>query len=63
MNSSALAIRATSIIRARGIAGSESAMFSWMVRLNSRFSCSTTPMCRRSQAGSTWARSIPSIST
>ena len=36
---------------ARGMAGLAKAMLSWMVRLNSRFSCSTTPMLARSQAG------------
>ena len=44
-------------------AGSASAMLSRTVRLNSTFSCSTTPIWRRSQAMSTIARSTPSTST
>src|SRR5271170_4090992 len=39
------------------------AMFSCTVRLKSRLSCRTTPMCRRSQAGSIWLRSAPSSKT
>ena len=38
-------------------------MFSRTERLNRTFSCSTTPIWRRSQAGSSTARSMPSIST
>ena len=38
--------------RSIGIAGSASAMFSRTERLNSTFSCSTTPIWRRSHAGS-----------
>ena len=48
---------------ARGIADWAKAMFSCTVRLNSRLSCRTTPMCRRSQAGSTWLKSAPSNRT
>ena len=46
-----------------GAAGLASAMFSRIERLNSRFSCSTTPIWRRSHAGSIWARSVPSTVT
>src|SRR4051812_38469809 len=45
--------------RSIGMAGSTSAMLSRIDRLNSTFSCSTTPVCRRSQAASTMARSTP----
>ena len=38
-----------------GMAGSASAILSRTDRLNSTFSCSTTPNCRRSQAASTIA--------
>ena len=43
--------------------GSASAMLSRTVALSSTFSCSTTPICRRSQAGSITAVSTPSTST
>ena len=46
-----------------GILGSTSAIFSRTVRLNKKFSCKTTPTCRRNQSGSTMAKSTPSIST
>ncbi len=46
MNSCAPASLAASITFSIGMAGLASAMFSRMVRLNSRFSCSTTPIWR-----------------
>ena len=51
------------ITRSMGMAGSASAMFSRTERLNSTFSCRTTPIWRRSHAGSAMARSMPSIRT
>src|SRR5881227_744574 len=55
MNSCAPASWAAAITRSIGMVLSTSAMFSRTERLNRMFSCSTTPICRRSQAGSTGA--------
>ena len=55
MNSCAPASLAAAMTRSIGIAGSASAMLSRTERLNSTFSCSTTPIWRRSQDGSTMA--------
>jgi hypothetical protein len=63
MNLCAPARLAATIIRSIGIDGSASAMFSRTEQLNSTFSCSTTPIWRRSHAGSANARSMPSIIT
>src|SRR4051794_26224640 len=63
MNSCAPARRAAAMTRSIGMAGSASAILSRTERLNSTFSCRTTPTWRRSQAGSAMARSIPSTST
>src|SRR5438132_14071632 len=46
-----------------GMPGSARAILSRTDRLNKKFSCKTTPTCRRSQVGSTWAISMPSINT
>ena len=54
---------AAAMTRSIGMAGSASAIFSRTERLNSTFSCRTTPIWRRSQAGSTMARSMPSTRT
>ena len=53
MNSCAPASFAAAMTRSIGIAGSASAILSRIERLNSMFSCRTTPICRRSHAVST----------
>ena len=53
MKSCAPASLAAAITRSIGMPGSASAMLSRIERLNSTFSCSTTPIWRRSQATST----------
>jgi hypothetical protein len=63
MNSCAPASLAAAMTRSIGSAGSASAMLSRTERLNSMFSCSTTPIWRRSHDGSSTAASMPSTST
>lgn len=63
MNSCAPASLAASMMASSGAAGFVRAMLSRMERLNSVFSCSTTPICCRSEVVSTMAMSCPSIST
>src|SRR6516164_5431791 len=63
MKSCAPASFAAVITRSIEMAGSASAMLSRTERLNRTFSCNTTPICRRSQAVSTMARSVPSTRT
>src|SRR5262249_50864438 len=63
MNSCARASLAAAITGSIGMAGSASAILSRTERLNSTFSCNTTPNCRRSQAASMMARSTPSTNT
>ena len=55
--------RAAAMTRSMGMAGSASAIFSRTDRFSSTFSCSTTPIWRRNQAGSAMARSMPSTKT
>src|SRR3546814_2316585 len=62
MKSCAPARRAAVITRSIGVTGSASAIFSRIERLNRIFSCSTTPIWRRSEEHTSELQSLMRIS-